>query len=164
MNSGTKRRLVRKAVGYVVRNHELRVFTHDDFPIEITGVQVPAGTIEPSEAAESAVLREVLEETGLVTRIVGALGVERYDAWPSKPEVHERHFFQLAPVKVDLPERWAAGEGDPSDGDHALRWTCHWIPLEHAHVLCAGFGARLGQITLKDPEVSSTVGKRLTTP
>ena len=29
------------------------------------------------------------------------VGVERYDVWPSKPEVHERHFFQLAPLEND---------------------------------------------------------------
>ncbi|WP_417563735.1 NUDIX domain-containing protein [Microbacterium sp.] len=49
---------------------------------------MPAGTIEPGEAAEDAVVREI-----------------RYDVWPSKPEVHERHFFQLALLDDDPPER-----------------------------------------------------------
>jgi len=145
-----ERRLVRKVVGYVVRDGQLLVFTHDEFPLEFTGVQVPAGTIEQGEAPEAAVVREVLEETGLVVRITGALGVERYDVWPSKPEIHERHFFQLAPLEEGLPERWTAGEGDPSDGGEAQQWTCHWVPLEQGHVLCAGFGARLGEIVLEE--------------
>src|SRR5690625_6103723 len=55
-------RVVRKVVGYVVREDKLLVFTHDDIPLEVTGVQVPAGTIEIDEAPEDAVLREVLEE------------------------------------------------------------------------------------------------------
>lgn len=146
MSGGPERRLVRKAVGYVVHEERLLVFTHDDVPLEVAGVQVPAGTIESAEAPEVAVVREVLEETGRAVRVVGALGVERYDVWPSKPEVHERHFFQLAPVEEELPERWVAGEGDPSDGGQVQRWTCYWMPLEQAHVLCAGFGARLGEI------------------
>ncbi|QAY60963.1 NUDIX domain-containing protein [Microbacterium protaetiae] len=129
-----------------MRDQELLVFTHDDVPLEIAGVQVPAGTIEKEEAPDAAVVREVLEETGLALRVVRSLGTARYDIRPSKPEVHERHFFQLAPVEDDLPERWSAGEEYPSDGGDVQRWTFRWIPFEQAHVLCAGFGARLGEI------------------
>ena len=146
MSEGPERRLVRKVVGYVVRDRQLIVFTHDALPMDVTGVQVPAGTIEEGEAPEAAIVREVLEETGLNARITRVLGIERYDVWPSNPEVHERHFFQLAPLDERLPERWAAGERDPSGGGEAQRWSRHWIPLEQAHVLCAGFGARLGKV------------------
>ena len=113
-------------------------------------VQVPAGTIEDGEVPEAAAVREVLEETNLQTRIVRALGVERYDLWPSKPEIHERHFFHLAALDADLEVQWSAGESSPSDGGPPQRWTCRWIPLEQAHMLCAGFGARLGEIVLGD--------------
>ncbi|SHJ57706.1 NUDIX domain-containing protein [Tessaracoccus bendigoensis DSM 12906] len=140
------RRLVRKAVGYVVRKGRLLVFSRDDIPLEVVGVQVPAGTIEDGELPEVAAVREVLEETNLHARVVRALGVERYDVWPSKPEIHERHFFQLATVGEDLEEQWSAGEPGPSGDGPPQRWTCRWIPLEQAHVLCAGFGARLGHI------------------
>ena len=146
MSEGPERRLVRKVVGYVVRDRQLLVFTHDALPMDVTGVQVPAGTIEEGEVPAAAVVREVLEETGLNARITRVLGIERYDVWPSKPEVHERHFFQLAPLDERLPERWPAGESDPSGGGEAQRWSCHWIPLEQAQVLCAGFGARLGKV------------------
>ncbi|NYJ65998.1 8-oxo-dGTP pyrophosphatase MutT (NUDIX family) [Pseudoclavibacter chungangensis] len=129
-----------------MHDDRLLVFTHDDVPLDVAGVQVPAGTIETGEAPAAAVVREVAEETGLALRVVGALGIERYDMWPSKPEVHERHFFQLIPMGHDLPERWTAGEQDPSDGGDAQRWTCFWIPLAQGHVLCAGFGARLGEV------------------
>ncbi len=150
MSGGPERRSVRKVVGYVVHDDQLLVFTHDGVPLDVAGVQVPAGTIEQSETPAAAVVREVLEETGLAVRIVHALGVERYDVWPSKPEVHERHFFQLAPLENDVPVRWSAGEDSPSDGGVAQRWTCRWIPLEQAHVLCAGLGARIGAISAHD--------------
>lgn len=140
------RRTVQKAVGYVLHEERLLVFTHNHVPMEITGVQVPAGTIEPGEPPAEAVVREVYEETGLRTRVVQALGVEQYDVWPSKPEVHERHFFQLELVDEALEERWTAGEGHPSDGGEPQSWRCWWMPLHDAHVLCAGFGARLGGI------------------
>lgn len=146
LRSGPERILVRKVVGYVVRSGRLLVFTHDDAPLEITGVQVPAGTIEPGESPDHAVVREVREETGLAARIVRDLGVDHFDFWPAKPEVHERHFFQLELLDDEVPERWQAGEDDPSDGGAAQRWTCWWTPLRNAQVLCAGFGARLGGV------------------
>ena len=138
--------VVRKVVGYIVREDNLLVFTHDDIPLEVTGVQVPAGTIEADEAPQDAVVREALEETGLATRIVSDLGMEHYDARPTKPEIHERYFCQWAPVDAEVSARWAAGEDNPSDGGESQRWTCFWIPLEQSQVLCAGFGARLGRL------------------
>ena len=140
------RRSVKKAVGYVVHQGKLLVFTHDEFPMEITGVQVPAGSIAEFESPADAVVREVGEETGLTARTVRSLGVESYDMWPAKPEVHERHFFQLELVDPDVPDRWKCGEQDPSDGGEPVSWTCWWMALTDAHVLCAGFGARLGSI------------------
>ncbi|WP_424446280.1 NUDIX domain-containing protein [Microbacterium sp. CH-015] len=76
MSGGPERRSVRKVVGYVVHDDQLLVFTHDGVPLDVAGVQVPAGTIEQSETPAAAVVREVLEETGLAVRIVHALGVE----------------------------------------------------------------------------------------
>ncbi|MGY6497163.1 MAG: NUDIX hydrolase [Microcella sp.] len=140
------RRRVPKVVAYVARDKNLLVFTHDDVPIEVAGVQVPAGTVEPGEDPANAVVREVWEETGVKTRIVADLGVEHYDVWPSKAELHERHFFLLEPIGTDVPVRWAAGEMNPSEGGARQSWTCWWIPLEQAHVLCAGFGAKLGAL------------------
>lgn len=55
-----------KVTAFVTRDsengRELLVFRHPN-----AGVQLPAGTIEPGESAESAVLREVQEETGLTS-------------------------------------------------------------------------------------------------
>jgi 8-oxo-dGTP pyrophosphatase MutT (NUDIX family) len=121
VSAGPERRLVRKVVGYVVRDRRILVFTHDDVPLAIGGVQVPAGTIEASEPPEAAAVREVLEETGVNARIVDSLGIEWYDVWPSKPEVHARHFFQLEPLNDSHGERWSAGEGDPSEGGSTQR-------------------------------------------
>jgi len=146
MTYSPARRTVQKVVAYVVHDGRVLVFTHDDVPLELAGVQVPAGTIESGETPELAVVREVREETGLATRIVRALGVERYDVWPSKPEIHERHFFQLEVIDPAIPERWAAGEDSPSEGAAHEAWTCWWLPLEHAHVLAAGFGSRIAAV------------------
>ncbi|WP_354002887.1 NUDIX domain-containing protein [Microbacterium elymi] len=150
MSSGPERRVVRKVVGYVVHEGRLLVFTHDDVSLDVTGVQVPAGTIEPDESPEAAVVREVFEETGCAVRVVSALGIERYDVWPSKSEVHERHFFQLALVDLDdPPERWGAGEEAPSDGGVAqavdvLLGSSRSGPRAVCRVWCAARGDRPG--------------------
>jgi len=106
-------RVARKVVGYVVREDKLLVFTHGDIPLEVTGVQVPAGTLEADETPKDTVLREVLEETGLVTRSVSDLGMVHYDAVRQSHEIHGRYFFQLAPILGKVPERWSAGEDNP---------------------------------------------------
>lgn len=147
--------MVQKAVAYVVHRGRLLVFTHDDVPIEVTGVQVPAGTVDVGESPAEAVVREVREETGLEVSVVRDLGVELYDVRPGKDEVHERHYFHLVPVEDSVPERWQAGEDQPSTG-RAQRWTCWWTPLDQGHVLCAGFGALLGRVAAEteQPAVS----------
>ncbi|WP_210250507.1 NUDIX domain-containing protein [Arthrobacter yangruifuii] len=61
---------VRKVVCYAVQQGHLLVFTHKDVPLEITGVQVPAGTIRPGEEAAAAAVRELHEETGRSGRVL----------------------------------------------------------------------------------------------
>ena len=56
-----------KVLAYVVRpgetGPELLVFDHVGIPE--AGTQVPAGTVDPGERPEQALVREVLEETGV---------------------------------------------------------------------------------------------------
>jgi 8-oxo-dGTP pyrophosphatase MutT (NUDIX family) len=53
-----------KVYAYITRGDQLLVFRHIDFPG--AGIQTPGGTIEEGEEPEDAVLREAVEETGLV--------------------------------------------------------------------------------------------------
>jgi 8-oxo-dGTP pyrophosphatase MutT (NUDIX family) len=57
-------REVEKVVCYVVHDNHLLVFTHDNQPMTVTGVQVPAGSIAPWESPVEAAIRELFEETG----------------------------------------------------------------------------------------------------
>lgn len=70
------RRLLGKVVAFVTRPHpsgpQLLVFDHP-----LAGVQLPAGTIEPGEAALAGATREAWEETGLdELAMVEMLGTE----------------------------------------------------------------------------------------
>lgn len=138
---------VQKVVCYVTHDHHLLVFTHDTVPIEVAGVQVPAGTIAANESPEHAAVRELYEETGRRGRIVRKLGVARYDLRPARDEIAVRHFFHVTLPSGDPRERWKAGEPDVPAGHEPISWTCWWLPITDAHVLAAGFGALIGQLS-----------------
>ena len=134
---------IRKAVAYIVRDSQLLVFRHRDVDVTVAGIQVPAGTIQEGENPADAALREAAEETGLAAlAVVRPLGTDDYDVRPGRHELHERHFFQLATAEP-VEDEWLWFE--THDGlAEATAFVCSWIRLSHAHVLAAGFGARIG--------------------
>src|SRR5690348_8023184 len=106
----------RKVVAYITRGDKLLVFKHADFPE--AGIQVPAGTVEPGEALEEAVIREAREETGLIDLVVVRyLGYQKHDlAQYGLDRIDHRHFFHLA-CRQDCPATWRHYETSPSEGD-----------------------------------------------
>jgi len=135
-----------KVVCYIVRDGQLLVFAHLDQPWDVSGLQVPAGSVQPEESPEAAALREATEETGLSGfRIVRKLGVADYDLAPYRPETQHRHVFHLE-LDSETPERWISREDDPGDGSAPQPFECYWIPLSQGHALAAGQGALLGRL------------------
>jgi 8-oxo-dGTP pyrophosphatase MutT (NUDIX family) len=121
---------VEKVLCYVVRNGQLLVFRHRDYPE--AGLQVPAGTLREGEDPALGAIRETEEETGYAGfRIVRPLAIYDYDfrdhfRGVERHEIHARHVFLLDPP-ADLPNRWShlAEEGN---GDFWFDYS--WLPID----------------------------------
>lgn len=131
-----------RVAAYVVRHRsaaELLVFDHVGMPD--AGTQVPAGGVEPGEDPVAAVLREVVEETGLTAAtVIGRIAV---DDRPHPYTGHPRrttYFLLLAPA--DTPDAWhhrVRGDGD----DSGLLFACRFLPLPLRRPLADGQDAWL---------------------
>ncbi len=103
---------------------ELLVFDH---PLQEGGsmVQVPAGTIEPGEEPEDAVVRELLEETGVrgeITLFAGKLH-EVY-----KSQYRRRWVYLMKPLH-EVEDQW------PHSCDCGMPVTCRWVPFNPTEVV-----------------------------
>lgn len=134
-------KIAQKVVAYIVRDGKIVVFRHsDDETLDESGIQVPAGTIEPGELAADAALREAYEETGLPgLRLVRYLGAGEYDMRPAQDSLHVRHFFELT-VDGEVPEQWTVYEAGH------IRFDLYWVPLRQAHVVGGGLAARVARL------------------
>ena len=133
---------VGKALCYVIREGELLVFRHRDFPE--AGVQVPAGTLRDREDPAVGAIRETEEETGRTGfRIVRKLGVMDHEHHEGeRHEIHQRHVF-LLDAPAGLPDRWShlaeAGNGD-------FWFEFCWLPVGPGLVLAGAQHALLAKI------------------
>lgn len=121
-----------KVLAYIIYNDKLLVFRHRDYPE--AGVQVPAGTVESGESIETALFREILEESGITKdelRLVKHLKTYLYYA-AYKQQHHERHVYQLELIQ-ERPAQWehtleASGE------DLGLTFEYFWVPVHEAEL------------------------------
>ena len=101
-----------KALAYITRRpDELLVFAHtEDYPD--SGIQVPAGGVEPGEEPADAVVRETFEESGLKLADPVYLGSFQ---WPTEAPSRIRHFYWLQ-APLDNADHWehrvTAGQED----------------------------------------------------
>ncbi|MCX6043650.1 MAG: NUDIX domain-containing protein [Chloroflexi bacterium] len=117
-----------KVFAYITRGEQLLVFRHPYAPE--AGIQVPAGTVEPDEALDVAVLREAFEETGLANlQLMGLLGEQvRVMADFGRDEIHHRHFYHLF-CADETPITWRHVETNPSDGSGEHVFEFFWVSL-----------------------------------
>lgn len=115
----------RKVLAYITDGDRLLVFRQPEYP-EV-GIQIPGGTIEEAEEIEGAVLREVLEETGLETvRIHSYLG----SFWAiTHDRSREFHCFHLS-LTQPTPETWRHYEQFSGWRNHPIAFDFFWLPLD----------------------------------
>ncbi|MFE9724237.1 NUDIX domain-containing protein [Streptomyces sp. NPDC005794] len=134
-----------RVAAYVIRRRavaELLVFDHVGMPG--AGTQVPAGGVEPGEELPAAVLREVAEETGLLTAtVVRRIAVE--DRPHPETRQPRRTTFFLLRAPVDTPDAWRHRVGG-DDADAGLVFACRFVPLPPRQPLADGQDAWLGHV------------------
>jgi 8-oxo-dGTP diphosphatase len=120
-----------KVLAYITQGNKLLVFKHADFPE--AGIQVPAGTVEPGERLEDAVIREACEETGLSDLVlVSFLGYSNHDlARYGLDRIDHRYFYHLI-CRQECPATWRHHETNPSEGDQtSIAFDFYWVSLPH---------------------------------
>jgi 8-oxo-dGTP pyrophosphatase MutT (NUDIX family) len=126
-------RAVRKVCACVVRQGgggpEVLVFDHP-----LAGTQLPKGTLEPREDPAGGVLRELAEETGVVSvELVYRFGhwVRLAGAGPDEKGAIERHEWELFLIRptAQLPTFWThAAVGSAEEAGKEFR--CRWVPVD----------------------------------
>ncbi len=103
---------------------QVLVFEH---PLDEGGVmvQLPAGTIEPNESPEVAVVRELHEETGIHAVVTSFVGVRDEESEGESRRRWVYLFDDLSGVQVEWP--YTCDCGAPI--------RCHWLPLQDAEIV-----------------------------
>ena len=138
-----------KVVAYITHNNQLLVFRHTAFPE--AGIQVPAGTIKTNETAETAVLREAYEETGLTNlKIKRKLGVGKHDMHEyGRNEIQHRTYFHLVCTSPP-PQAWHHWEEHTESGE-SYEFAFFWADLPAGIPPLAGFqDAFLPQLAMRE--------------
>ena len=127
-------RLVRKACACLLREGaqgtEVLVFDHP-----FAGTQLPKGTVELGEQPESAVVRELAEETGVVATVTRSLGEWRRvtGAGPEEAGEPEEHVWEIFEMRTAAAghDAWRhAASG--SEAEQGLEFNCRWVRLAGA--------------------------------
>ncbi|MFB9834370.1 NUDIX hydrolase [Actinoallomurus acaciae] len=145
-----------RVAAYVIRQRsvsELLVFDHVGLPQ--AGTQVPAGGVRPGEEPEQAVLREVAEETGLLTTaVIRPILVENKPHPDTRRPRRTTYFHLQAPAATaDAWHHTVGGGGD----DAGLTFACRFLPLPLERPLADDQDAWLGHV---DPRWRTSSGDR----
>lgn len=136
-----------RVAAYVTRRRgpvpELLVFDHVDVPE--AGTQIPAGGVRPGEELETAVRREVAEETGLTDTVVAGILATDRRPHPTTRRRRTTTFFHLRAAPA-TPDSWIH-RVTGTDEDEGMIFACRFLPLPLTVVLADGQDAWIGRLT-----------------
>ena len=119
--------VVRAGVGVVIRDELNRVLLEKRSDCGLWGL--PGGRIEPGESARDTAIREVREETGLVVRITGLMGV--YSEAAERVVTFPERVVQL--IDIIINAEVVSGALQASTESEALRFFYpHELPQDVA--------------------------------
>lgn len=129
-----------KAYAYIIRSSnqgtKFLVFTQQGHPE--AGVQIPGGTIDEGESPQSALIREIEEESGLANLTdFEEIGTIEY-FHPQKKELHFRHFFVVKAPR-NVPESWSHTVTSGIN-DSGLVFNYFWIKASETSTLAGEQG------------------------
>ena len=130
-----------RAYAYITNGSRLLLFTHPKSPE--AGIQVPAGTIEPGENPQDAVMREAKEETSLTElRYEQFLAQDTRDMRDcGRDELQYRWFFHLS-VEGPTEETWRHGE-HAADGSVIHPFDFFWADVRALPKLVANYDDKI---------------------
>lgn len=118
------------------------MFDHVGMPD--AGTQIPAGGVKPGEGTEEAVLREVAEETGLLTAAVVRPIAMEDKPHPGTGQPRRTTFFLLR-VPAGTSDAWVHHvRGDGADA--GLTFACRFVALPLDRPLADAQDAWLGEV------------------
>lgn len=127
-----------KVLAYIYRdlNEEREILVFDQVEFPEAGTQVIGGTVEEGEDKREALLREIIEESGLVFHIVDVFPLQTsIYFYQDRPEKHHRHYFYIE--GSHLAETWIH-EVDSTGADNGLHFRFYWLTLNEAKEKLAG--------------------------
>lgn len=98
-------------------------------------VEFPAGLIDEGEAVEECAVRELREETGYVSEVVG--GKPGPASFSAPATSFSRHITVKVKIDPSLPENKAPKP--QLEDDEFIQ--CFWVPLNELHAECKRFEA-----------------------
>ncbi|WP_242144724.1 MULTISPECIES: NUDIX domain-containing protein [unclassified Bacillus cereus group] len=123
----------KKVYAYITREKEgmmqLLVSKHRDMPKE--RIQIPGGIVRPEESLEAAILRKVMEETGLRHLYIERF-IDDYMIYVKERQEYEKHHFFHMSLLTEVKDIW---EHIVIKENENITFCYEWVDIEGCPVL-----------------------------